>query len=151
MKRLMVAALLGGQLMAAAQPVAAAGLVEADRPHLGTFAGLRLRMPLDGPAHQRSVRAGLALAPTVHRSAIDGALRMRMGESFELGLVGNEPLRLSIGGTPVSRLRQGPVGPDGRRHGISTVAWVGIGVAVVAAGVVTLFILCRDGEVCGSE
>ena len=140
MKKLTIAALLGGQLLAAAQPSVAAELTEQRTREMGAFAGLRVRMPLDGTAQQRQLRAGLTLAPTMHSRSINGESRMRIGEGLEVGLAGDQPARLSLGGTPVSQLAQGPVGPDGRRLNASTGQWVAIGVGgvVVLLGVAYL-------------
>ena len=151
MKKLMIAALLGGQAMTAALPVHAAELTESRSREMGAFAGLRVRVPLDGQAQRRQVRAGLTLAPTMHNRTLNGESRMRMGEGLELGLVGDEPVRLSVAGTPASRLAQGSAGPDGRRLGISTLGWIAISVGVIAVTVVALTKLCADGEICGSE
>src|SRR5687767_14711201 len=98
MNAVVIAALLGGQAMITAQPAVAADLTEARTQQMGAFAGLRMRMPLDGTVQQRRIRAGLTLAPTMHSRSADGALRMRMGEGLELGLAGDEPARLSIAG-----------------------------------------------------
>ena len=151
MKAVMIAAILGGQAMIAAQPALAAELTDGRTQQMGAFAGLRMRMPLDGTAQQRRIRAGLTLAPTMHSRSADGAVRMRMGEGLELGLSGDSPVRLSIAGTPVSRLAQGPAAPDGAKAGISTLGWVAISVGVIAVTVFALGQLCVDGEICGSE
>ena len=149
MKRLMIAALLGGQLVAAAPPAFAADLTDDRIQQMGAFAGFRLRVPLDGQARQ--VRAGLTLAPTMYERRTTGESRMRMGAGIELGMVGGEPLRLSVAGAPVSRLAQGREGPDGRRLGISTLGWVAISVGVIVVTVLAVGQLCADGEICGSE
>jgi hypothetical protein len=79
---------------------------------------------------------------------------MRIGEGLEFGLVGNQPARLTLGGTPVSQLFHGPVGPDGRRLNASTREWVaiGVGAVVVLAGVAYLvfaeMIDCDEDEEC---
>jgi hypothetical protein len=132
MKRVLIAALLAGQLTAAAQPAFAAGLAEPSRSEMGAFAGLRVRMPLDGNAGQRQLRAGLTVAPAMHSRTANGESRLRIGKGLELGLAGDQPLRLSLGGSPVAQLAQGPMGPDGRRMGVSTVGWIAIGVGAAA-------------------
>jgi hypothetical protein len=128
MKRLTLTALVAGQLTIAAQPGFAADLTEARTQQAGGFAGLRLRMPLDGRAGDRQVRAGLTLAPVLQARTLAGETHTRMGEGLELGFVGREPASFSVAGTPISRLAEGPVGPDGRRLGVSTVGWIAIGV-----------------------
>ncbi len=129
MKTLTMAALVAAQLLATAQPALAAELSEGRTQEMGTFGGVRLRVPLDGRAGRRQVRAGLTVAPTLHSRGIRGDSQMRIGEGLELGLNGDDRVRLSLAGTPVSRLAQGQPGPDGRRAGISPVGWVAIGVA----------------------
>jgi len=156
MKRLMMAALLGGQLLGAAQPAMAADLVERDMPQMGAFAGVRLRMPLGDRAHQR-LRAGLTLAPTLHARGSDGALRTRFGEGLELGFAQNRPLELSFAGTRLDRIgvREDGSVPGGRRAGVSTLGWIAIGVGatiVVAAGAGYLWLEdaldCDPGDDC---
>lgn len=155
MKKMMIGALVAGQLTTVAQPALAADLTEIRGQQAGAFAGLRLRVPFDGNAEQRRIRAGFALAPTMHRQAAGGETQLHVGEGMELGLVGREPVQLSIAGTPVSRLAQGGSGPKGERLGVSTLGWIAIGVGaflVVAAGasyLVAADILdCDDGEDC---
>ncbi|MGZ8312548.1 MAG: hypothetical protein ACXWUX_12285 [Allosphingosinicella sp.] len=151
MKRLMIAALLGGQLATVAQPALAAELDEVRTQQMGVFGGVRVRVPLDGAARQRPIRAGLTVAPALQSRGLQGDTRTRIGEGAELGIAGNEPVRLSIAGTPVSRLARGGDGPDGPRAGVSDLGWVAISVGVIAVTVVALFALCADGEICGSE
>ena len=154
MKRLTIAAMLAAQLAAAAQPVFAAELTEHRTQQMGAFAGVRMRMALDGDARQRQLRAGLTVAPTMLSRALNGESRMRIGEGLELGLTGNQPPRLSIAGVPVSQLAQGPVGPGGRRLNASTGEWIAIGagalVVVLGVGylVFTEMMECDADEEC---
>ena len=122
-------------LLAAAQPAVGAELAESRTQQMGAFAGVRVRMPLDGDARQRQLRAGLTVAPTLHTRTADGATRLRIGEGVELGITGREPVRLSVAGTPVNRLVQSGTGPDGQRLGVSTVGWIAIGAGVVVLAV----------------
>ena len=138
MKKAMIAALLGGQLLSAAHPALAADPVGRDTPLMGAFAGVRLRMPL-GDRGQQRLRAGLTIAPTMQVRSSDGAARTRFGEGLELGLAPNRPLELSLAGTRLDRFGVQPDGnaPGGRRAGVSTLGWVAIGVGatiLVAAG-----------------
>jgi hypothetical protein len=140
MKRLMIMALLGGQLAVAAQPALAAEFADGRSQEMGAFGGVRLRVPLDGNFQQRRVRAGLTLAPVSHSRTASGESRMRMGEGLELGVVGREPVRLAIGGQDVRRLgaAQGDEDED-RDDGPGTVGWIAIGFAglvLVGAGIV---------------
>lgn len=155
MKKLVIAALLAGQLTTAARPALAADLTEARGQQAGAFAGLRLRVPFGGNAEDRRLRAGFALAPTLHRETAGGETQLHIGEGLEFGVVGREPVQFSIAGTPVSRLAQGGTGPNGERLGVSTLGWVAIGVGaflVVAAGATYLvaedILDCDDGEDC---
>ena len=146
MKPLVVGALVAAQILGCAQPASAADVAEQRSQQMGAFVGLRLRLPLDGDAGQRQLRAGLAVAPTMHSRTIDGESRLRIGEGLELGLVGREPVRLTLAGQDVRRLgaaQQGEPDEDGERRGPSTVAWVAIGVAalvVVTAAVGALWL-----------
>jgi hypothetical protein len=157
MKRLMIAALLAGQLSMAAQSAAAAELGDARlqdmgrSQQIGTFAGLRMRVALGDDGDRQRLRAGLALAPTVQSAAPRGEVRTRFGEGLELGIVGDSPVRLSLAGTPVSQLAQGPRGPDGQRAGVSTIGWVAIGVGVAAITLFALYGLCGSGEICNVD
>ena len=148
MKKLTIAALVAGQLLASAQPAFAAELTENRTQQMGAFAGLRLRVPLDGNVQQRQVRAGLAVAPMMHSRAMDGQTRLRIGEGVELGITGREPVRLSLAGTPVNRLAQGAAGPDGRRMGVSTIGWIAIGIGAAAIIIVGAAALCASDHDC---
>ena len=156
MKRLMIASLLTAQLLTAAQPALAADLVERDTPHMGAFAGARIRLPLGDHARQR-VRAGLTIAPTMRVRDSDGVGRTRFGEGLELGFTRNRPLELSFAGTRVDRIGIAPGGrtPNGPRAGVSTLGWIAIGVGatiVVAAGAGYLWLQdaldCTDEDEC---
>ncbi len=146
MKTLTMATLVAAQLLTTAQPAVAAELSDSRTQEMGAFGGVRLRVPLDGRAGERRIRAGLALAPTLHSRDLRGNSRVRMGEGLELGLDGDDRVRLSLAGTPVSRLAQGQPGPEGRRAGISPVGWVAIGVGVVAIGVATWFVIAINDD-----
>ena len=148
MRKLLIAAVAAGQIVAA-QPVTAAELHRdrMDNPNqVSAFAGARLRVPLGGRGGKP--QAGLALTSTL-RSGATGELRFARGA--ELGFSGGEPIRLTLGGTPVSRLGQGRAGPDGRKLGMSTVGWVAIGVGALLVTTFALFELCKDGEICGDD
>jgi hypothetical protein len=133
MRKFAIALLLTGQALAGAQPAIAAELTGAQEQRMGAFGGLRVRIPLDGDVRQRQVRAGIAFAPTLQTQTLQGESRTRLAEGIELGFRPDGPATLSIAGTPVSQLAQGPRGPDGRRLGVSTAGWVAIGVGTVVA------------------
>src|SRR5688500_17559667 len=146
MKTLTIIALVAAQLLATAQPALAAELSDSRTQEMGAFGGVRLRVPLDGRAEDRQVRAGLALAPTLHTRDLRGNSQVRIGEGLELGLNGDDRVRLSLAGTPVSRLAQGQPGPDGRRAGISPIGWVAIGIGVAAVAAATWFVIAINDE-----
>jgi hypothetical protein len=148
MKLIAGAALISAQLLA--QPVWAADLPSdrvAGPSEVATFAGARLRVPLGGG--REKARAGLALTSTFRGAT--GQLRFAKGA--ELGFAGDEAaIRLTLGGTPVSQLAQGRDGPSGRKHGISTLGWVAIGVGAAVIIVVAAAAACVDDDDCiGSE
>jgi hypothetical protein len=150
MRKSLIAGIVAGQIVAAAQPVMAAELNQdrmAAPNQISAFAGARLRIPLGG-GHEKA-RAGLALTSTL-RGGATGELRFARGA--ELGMSGGgSSVRLTLGGMPVSRLTQGRAGPDGGKLGVSTIGWVAIGVGALAVTYFALFSLCRDGEICGDD
>jgi len=151
MKKLTIAALISAQLLTAAQPVLAADLAEnrARTSETGLFAGFRLRVPLAGEADRQPVRAGFAVAPTVQSRALNGGeVRTRFGEGLEFGFNGREPVGLSVAGTPVSRLVQGPDSPQGEKAGVSTIGWVAIGVGALIAVVLVAGAICLSDNDC---
>src|SRR5207253_10274814 len=119
MKKLTIAALVAAQLLPAAQPAFAADFAATQDQRAGVFAGFRLRMPLDGAPRQRQVRAGLAVAPTMHSLGQNGALRFRIGEGMEFGYRSNRPLSFSVAGQDLGRFRLNAT-EDGQRRGMST-------------------------------
>ena len=151
MKSLMIAALVGAQIAAAAAPVQAAELSAAEAPRsqeIGTFVGARLRVPLDGS--RGAARATLTAAPTLRSVAASGEGRTRIGEGLEFGIQGQE-VRFNLAGRPVSRLVQGGEPPAGGRQNVSTVGWVAIGVGAVALTAFLLYGLCLSGEICNMD
>ncbi len=135
MKKLMIAALLGGQLLTAAMPAAGAELDRHAAPQMGAFGGLRVRLQLDGDRSRRQLRAGLAVAPTTHSRTADGETRLRIGEGPEFGIRGRGPARLSFAGQGIGRL--GAQGEEDEDGGVPTWAIVaGAVVVVLGAGLV---------------
>lgn len=133
MRKLMIAALLAGQI-AGARPAAAADFADARQERAGAFAGLRLRLPLDGNRRERRIRAGLTVAPTLQSRTIDGETRTRIGEGVEFGYRSGRPISFSIAGRDL----QAPGGA--RNHDLSTgeILLIAGGVIVVTAGVVAV-------------
>ena len=133
MRKLLIAAFLAGQVMTVSQPALAADFTEAEQPRMGAFGGLRVRVPLDGDARQRQVRAGLTVAPTMQGANMVGERPLRIGEGVELGIRGNLPLSLTVAGMEVGGDRLGAAqdDDDGDDDGVPTWAWVAGGVVVV--------------------
>ncbi|HEX6374580.1 MAG TPA: hypothetical protein VFZ91_02560 [Allosphingosinicella sp.] len=137
MKFLGLGAFVVAQIAFAAQPAMAADLpreASSGPNHVATFVGARIRVPLG--ATKEKPRAGLAFTAT-QRSGDTGTLRFSKG--MELGFAGDDKVRLSVGGKPVSQLTQGGATPDGRKLGVSTLGWIGIGVGVVVIGTAVWF------------
>lgn len=116
MRKLAVAALLSAQLLPAAQPAFAADFATTQEQRVGTFAGFRLRIPLDGNPRERQIRAGLAFAPTLQSRAMDGETRSRIGEGLEFGYRTNRPLSFSIAGQDLSGRRFGAAQDNDDHH-----------------------------------
>ena len=127
MKKLTIVALAAALSLTVAQPAGAAEAATAYETRPGAFAGLRVRVPLDGNARQQQIRAGLAVAPTLQTRATDGATRTRIGEGLELGVALRSPVALTLAGTRIDRL----AAPDSRRAGVSTQGWIAIGVGTL--------------------
>ena len=150
MKRLTIAALLAAQV-AAAQPAFAAELAESRTQQTGAFAGFRMRVPLDGAVHERRLRAGLTVAPTLHSRTMTGESQIRFGEGLELGIAGRQPLRLTLAGQDLRRLgaqQSEQENEDEDGGGPSTLGWIAIGVGVVAVVVVGAAALCLADSDC---
>lgn len=136
MKLIAMGALAAAQIGLAAQPALAAELQrEASGPNqIGSFAGARIRVPLG--ATREKPQAGLAFTAT-QRAGETGTLRFSKG--VELGFSGDDKVRLSLAGRPVSQLAQGGRTPEGRKAGVSTLGWIGIGAAVIVVGTAVWF------------
>ena len=150
MKKIAMIALIAAQL---SSPATAAELMRdasAQERRMGAFAGARFRISLDRAPRER-VRAGLSLSPTIHDLRADGSASMRIGEGLEFGASERRAPGVLLAGQPVSALVQRGEGPDGRRQNVSTVAWVAIGVGVVAVSVFLLYGLCGSGEICSTD
>lgn len=142
MKKLMMGALLGGQLLAAAQPALAADLGPTSDQRIGAFGGLRVRMPLGGNESDRRLRAGLTLAPALHGRLASGETRLRIGEGLELGLRGRQPMRLSIAGRDLRRLAAQGSDDEG---GIPTGAWIAGGLVLATLAGIAAIALVHEG------
>lgn len=151
MKMLVVAGLVAGQMSIVAQPVFAADLVSIESQHVGAFGGVRVRLPLGGPAPERQVRAGFAFAPTIQSRAMLGGPRSRIGEGVEFGYRSNRPASFSIAGRDLDR-RALDVQDDEESGGPSTLGWTAIIVGgLVAAGAAALAICASSSDCWNSE
>ena len=151
MKKLLMTALVSGQVLTSAAPAFAQGYAPVRDAETGTFGGVRVRVPFGGPAREPA-RAGLAFAPTVRTEHMDGRVRTRIGEGLEFGFNGRGAAQVSLAGTPVNRLVQGRAGPGGRRAGISTIGWIAIGVGSSLVILVAATAICAsDSDCIGSE
>ena len=145
MKKLMIAALVAGQLLPAL-PATAAELDRHVAPQMGAFGGVRVRLRLDGDRSDRQLRAGLAIAPTTHSRTAEGATQLRIGEGLEFGVRGREPARLSLAGQDVRRLGvQGDEDDDGD-GGIPTWALVAGAVVIVLGAGLLVFDALMDAS-----
>ena len=133
MKKVMIAAVVAAQPLAT-WPAYAAEIGLAERPRASAFAGIRLRIPLDGAGRDRQLRAGLTVAPTLHGRDSRGGLRMQFGEGVEYGLRSGRGSSFSIAGQDLTRAR--PRAAQGEEEdGGGTSTWVWLAVGVVAAGI----------------
>jgi hypothetical protein len=138
MKKITMAAAWAALLMALAPPALAAELPRdpsAGVTKVGTFAGVRVRVPLGATSDKP--HAGLAFTAT-QRSGETGTLRFAKG--MELGFAGDDKVRLSLGGKPFSQPGPNGAGPNGRKLGVSGAGWTAIGVGLVAVAVGGLYI-----------
>ena len=130
MKHSRIAALTAA-LACAAQPALAAEL-HAERgrgaQQRGAFAGVRIHVPLGETSD--TVRAGIALTPTVRTSE---TAELRFGKGLEVGLSGKKGVDVFLAGKPVRQLASGRGAPADGKAGLSTIGWVAVGVGVTAA------------------
>jgi len=148
MCKLLIGALVAGQLLTGSAPAFAQSFAPAQETQAGAFAGLRVRLAFGGGANQEPLRAGLAFAPATRTESQDGRVRARIGEGVEFGLRGREPMQLSIAGRSLRQLSgqlnaQGNESGNERRRGPSTGVWIAGGlvlltVVVVGAGYLVL-------------
>lgn len=126
----------------AAAPAAAAdiGLSNAGAVQTGTFAGVRLRIPL-GKTVRVKPQLALTLAPMMRAETSGGRVAMRFGEGVAFGFAGGErAATVRFGGRPLSTFTQRDEKIDPKnKAGISTLGYVAIGAAVVLIGGGLLF------------
>jgi hypothetical protein len=138
MKKLRVAALAAGQIVAGAAPALAQSYAPVRETETGAFGGLRVRVPFGGAARE-PVRAGLAFAPVSRTDHQDGRVRTRIGEGLEFGFRQGRPVSFSLAGRDLSSFRLNAAQNEGRdRRGFpwGTAALV-VGGIVVAGLIAT--------------
>jgi hypothetical protein len=149
MKKLILAAAVFGQLVAATQPVLAADPLAdhgATVQRRGGFAGARLHIAFGG-RDAGQPRAGLAITPVLQNETAQGLQRPRFGEGAELSLTGPRGRELMLAGRPVANFSgYGPIAGEDRKLGVSTTGWVLIGVGAVAIVGAVLFYYTQDCE-----
>ena len=152
MKKLIIAALVSGQILGSAAPAFAQSYAPVREIETGAFGGVRVRVPFGGN-HREPVRAGIAFAPTTRTDYQDGRMRTRFGEGVEFGYRTGRPLSLSLAGRDLSSFRlnaaQGEEGQQRRRRGgPSTIGWIAIGVGVSLVIFVAAVAICASDSDC---
>jgi len=106
--------------------------------HTGAFAGAQLHVAFGGKTNARP-RASLGVAPAFSRASTHG-VHTTIGEGLALSLAARSKPQVTLAGVRADRafgLTTANGSASGRKQGISTLGWVGIGVgAVLVAGVV---------------
>ena len=138
-KHLTMAALVSAQLGLAA-PAAAADLARTEAQSIGTFGGVTVRVPLDGGRRDRTVRAGLTVAPTLATRDSEGRATTRIGEGLELGYRSDAPFAVSIAGRRLGAQQDEADDDDGNVSTGETIVLVAIGVVVLAAAAGTIWL-----------
>ena len=134
MKFVAVGALIAAHIACAAQAAELPRDPSTETTRTASFAGARFRVPLG--ATKEKPHAGLAFTAT-QRTGDTGTLRFSKG--IELGFAGDDKVRLSLAGRPASQLARSGKAPDGRKLGVSTLGWIGIGVGVAVIGTAVWF------------
>ena len=152
MKKLLVAALVAGQIPGGSAAAFAQGYAPVRETETGAFGGVRLRIPFGGNARE-PVRAGIAFAPATRTDYQDGRIRTRFGEGVEFGYRTGRPISMSIAGRDLSSFRlnaaQGEQEQQRRRRGgPSTVGWIAIGVGVSLVIFVAAVAICASDHDC---
>jgi hypothetical protein len=145
MKIIVGTALIAAQTAIVAQPAFAAEIQREATVATGTFAGLRLRVPMGGSRAERAPRVGLALAPTVHGLSENGEARLRIGEGLEFGFSGRgQTPAFSLAGRRLGAEQDDGNGEGRDRGGIDTgEALLIAGGAILLIGVAGLWIIAE--------
>lgn len=152
MRKLLVVALVSGQVLGTAAPAFAQHYAPVRETGTGAFGGVRVRIPFGGSARE-PVRAGIAFAPTTRTDHQDGRVRTRFGEGMEFGYRSGRPMTFSLAGRDLSSFRlnaaQGEEQQQRRRGGgPSTLGWIAIGVGVSLVIFVAAVAICVDDSDC---
>lgn len=148
MKKLLVTALVAGQVIGCALPAMAQNSGVSRDLETGVFGGVRLRVPFGG-THQERASANLTFAPAMRAEYSDGRARTHIGEGLEFGINDRGTAQFSLAGTPVHRLVPGRAGPGGHRMGVSTLGWVAIGAGTVVVLVGGFYVWLIEESKCG--
>jgi hypothetical protein len=150
-----VTSLVAGALLAL--PVqASATEYQATETRVGAFVGAQFKLSLGGNSAAKP-RAALTLAPTATRLTNRGLVRTDIGEGIALNFAAGSRPSLTLAGLRADRalgLAGSSQADPKNKTGLSTGAWVGIGV-VAAIGVTALLFVnyCHDKEasLCGDS
>ncbi len=147
MRKLLIAGLVAGQIVAGAQPVMAAEL-DGRSPFVdnqrGAFAGVRLRANLGGK--ERDVRTSLTVAATAHsRRGADS--RMAIGDGLELSFSPDKAKpELTLAGRRLDQMNLWGRPADDKKD-LSTLATIGIVAGVVlVVGAVALVHIANEAS-----
>lgn len=109
----------------------------------GAFVGVRLQLRAGGPDAGQA-RTSLAIAPTRSTFSGSGEIRTRIGEGLALEFTSHQAPRTTLAGRPVTQTfgmtREEGATDDGRKLGISSGAWVGIGLGAAALAGALIFL-----------
>jgi hypothetical protein len=99
----------------------------------GAFVGAQLHVGFRGKAIERP-RATLGIAPTFSRMSTHGGVHTNIGEGLALSFAPKSKTELTFGGVRADRAlgftsQNGQTA--GRKQGVSTAGWIGIGVGTV--------------------
>ena len=109
----------------------------------GAFVGVRLQLRAGG-ADAGKARTSLAIAPTRSTFSGGGQIHTRIGEGLALEFAPHQAPRTTLVGRPVAQsfgmTREDSESDDGQRLGISTGAWVGVGLGAAALAGALIFL-----------
>lgn len=148
MRKLLIAGIVAGQIVAATQPAMAA-VLDGRSPFVdnqrGAFAGVRLRASFAGG--ERDVRTSLTVASTAHsRRGADS--RMAIGDGLELSFSPNKPKpEVTLAGRRLDQMNLWGR-PTEERKDLSTLATMGIVAGVVLVVGAVAFVHIANEATC---